>query len=199
MPDFGPFQTYSDALLAACPKILSLPHAVASRPSDPNFELRWSLSKEYCAWIYYTPDGLYEMSMLTTRPFQDDPRRKRCDLPSLVQDSRYSDDSLGYVFVVHNHPVGNELSHDDIRFIAGQGSIHGFMVKTHEREVPLGIVAFFARTDMGKAICAGFFIYMPVTGEISKWTADEHGNWKKEPYGKVTWKNASDFDVERPP
>jgi hypothetical protein len=199
MPDFGPFQTYSDALLAACPKIISLPHAVASRPSDPNFELRWKLSKEYCAWIYYTPDGLYEMSMLTTRPFQDDPRRRQCNLPSFIRDSRYSDDSLGYVFVVHNHPVGNEPSSDDIRFIVGQGLLHGFVVKTHEREIPLGIVAFFARTDTDTATCAGFFLYMPVTGEVLKWTADEHGEWTKKQYGKVTWKNASDFDVERLP
>ena len=52
MPGFGPFPTYSDAVLAACPLILSLPNAVTVQPSNPNFKLYWKLSTEYCAWIY---------------------------------------------------------------------------------------------------------------------------------------------------
>jgi hypothetical protein len=28
---------------------------------------------------------------------------------------------------------------------------------------------------------------------------NEHGAWKETQYGKVTWKNASDFEVERLP
>ena len=31
MPGFGPFDSYSDALIAACPRILSKPHATAGR------------------------------------------------------------------------------------------------------------------------------------------------------------------------
>ncbi|HYO57887.1 hypothetical protein [Archangium sp.] len=55
MPGFGSFDTYSDALLAACPLILNQPNAVAGKPSDPNFRLYWPKSREYCAWIYRTP------------------------------------------------------------------------------------------------------------------------------------------------
>jgi hypothetical protein len=56
MPGVGPFNKFSDALMAACPVILSKPHATSGRPTDENFKLRWTLSQEYCAWIYYTPD-----------------------------------------------------------------------------------------------------------------------------------------------
>ncbi|HEX8434417.1 MAG TPA: hypothetical protein VF697_04925, partial [Archangium sp.] len=84
-----------------------MPNAVITpRPGNPNFELYWNHSKEYCAWIYYTPDHTYEMSMLTTSFAQDDPRKRKCRLPPNVHDPRYSDESIGHVFVVHNHPVG---------------------------------------------------------------------------------------------
>jgi hypothetical protein len=95
MPDFGPFQKYSDALLAACPYILSLPNAVTPQPHTPNFKLYWGLSQEYCAWIYHTPDGKYEMSMLATPTVQNDSRRRSCYLPPQVRDSRYPEESLG--------------------------------------------------------------------------------------------------------
>lgn len=73
MPGFGPFSNFSDALLAACPLILGKPHAMAGRPTDENFRLRWKLSQEYCAWLYYTPDDKYEMSMLVAETMQPDP------------------------------------------------------------------------------------------------------------------------------
>lgn len=196
MPDFGPFKTYSDALLAACPLLLSLPNAVTESPNNPNFKLHWNLSTEYCAWIYHTPEGQYEMSMVATSMSQMDTRLRTCDLPTSVRDSRYPEESLDYVFVVHNHPVGNPLSRRDIRFIAMQGSIHGFSFKAGEREVPLVMVAFFSHGDSGHPSCDGFFQYIPATGELLKWMHESQGGWTQEKYGSVTWTDPDNFDIE---
>ncbi|MGZ3458045.1 MAG: hypothetical protein ACXU86_06010 [Archangium sp.] len=196
MPGFGPFQTYSDALLAACPLILSLPNAVTVRPSNPNFKLYWELSTEYCAWIYYTPDKQYEMSMVATNTSQGDAKMRTCDIPSHIRDSRYSDGSLGYVFVIHNHPVGNELSRRDIRFVFNQGVLHGFSFEAGEREIPIGIIAFFSKGGPGNASCDGFFQYTPLTGELLRWTVDGTSGLKKEQYGVVRWKDAENFEIE---
>jgi hypothetical protein len=62
MPAFGPFDTASDALISACSLMLKQPHATAGRSSNMNFRLRWELSQEYCAWIYYTPEDRFELS-----------------------------------------------------------------------------------------------------------------------------------------
>ncbi|WNG52489.1 JAB domain-containing protein [Archangium minus] len=140
MPDFGPFQTYSDALLSACSRLLSLPNAVTVSPNNPNFKLYW-------------------------------------------------------VFVVHNHPVGDALSRRDIRFIVEQGQIHGFSVKTREREIPIGIVAFFSEGGVGHASCDGFFQYVPLTGELLKWTV-EAKEWRREQYGTVRWLDSENFEIE---
>ncbi len=40
-------------------------------------------------------------------------------------------ESLGYVFVLHNHPYENILSDFDIRFIVSMAAEHGVVVKTH--------------------------------------------------------------------
>jgi hypothetical protein len=198
MPGFGSFQNHSDALLAACPYILSMPNAVTPRPNNPNFKLYWDLSQEYCAWIYHTPDGGYEMSMLATITIQDDPRRRSCYLPPYVRDSRYPDESLGYVFVVHNHPVGQELSRYDIQFIVDQAVIHGLTTKVGDRELPISIVAFFSNSFGGRKIhCDGFYQYIPATGELLKWTVDAHGVWDKEQYGSVTWTGPEKFEIRR--
>jgi hypothetical protein len=197
MTDVGSFLTYSDALLAACPLLLNMPNAVANRPGTPNFQLHWELSQEYCAWIYYTPDETYELSMLMTSRVQDDPRRRRCDLPSYVRDPRYSDEQIGYLFVVHNHPTRNELSRDDIRFIVDQGRIHGFTVQAKDHEIPIGIVAFFSNSPVGEsATCDGFFVYVPLTGEIQRWATDEKGAWKKEVIRSVKWLNSTEFEIQ---
>ncbi|HEX8441647.1 MAG TPA: hypothetical protein VF697_41575, partial [Archangium sp.] len=90
--------------------------------------------------------------------------------------------------------VGNELSRDDIQFIVGMGSIHGFTVKTREREVPLGIVAFYSETR--PVSCNGFFLHMPATGELLKWTVNPKGEWKSRLYGMVKWINSSEFEIE---
>jgi hypothetical protein len=67
------FDSYNEALFATCQRILEKPNASAGR-QPPNtalreeqdgFNLRWRISTEYCAWMYYTPDGKYVVSKLT--------------------------------------------------------------------------------------------------------------------------------------
>src|SRR5687768_14601584 len=53
MTDFGPFNTYADALTAACPLILSKPNATVGYLQDVNPELARRTATEYCAWLYY--------------------------------------------------------------------------------------------------------------------------------------------------
>jgi hypothetical protein len=136
MPGFGPFDKFSDALIAACPVILSKPRAAAGRPTDENFRLRWMISQEYCAWLYYTPDHKYEMSLLVAGMIQDDPRKRTCRLPSVVIDDRYPPESLGYVFVLHNHPYENILSDFDIHFIVEMATEHGAIIEKPHRPRP---------------------------------------------------------------
>jgi hypothetical protein len=184
MPDFGPFATYSDALLAACPKILSYDNAVVTRPVSPRLRFARSIPKEYCAWIYFTPEGLYEMSLVAMNPNQ---KQIRCKLPDHVLDPRYTSESLGYVFAVHNHPLGSELSLDDIGFIVEEARIHGLTVRAHGKEVDLGIAAFFSQSHTGEAPdCDGFYLYFPRTGELLKWTRNSQQGWVKKQYGRVT-------------
>ncbi|MBN1207763.1 MAG: hypothetical protein JXB05_23060 [Myxococcaceae bacterium] len=116
MPGFGPFDSYSDALLAACPVILSKPNATAGRPGGQDFQLRWRISSEYCAWLYYTPDHKYEMSMLTDQARPNLGDRKTCNLPPFVDDPRYPPASLKYIFALHNHPFEDRLSDYDNGF-----------------------------------------------------------------------------------
>ena len=180
--------------MAACPLVLGLPNAVAGRPDAQNFELYWRTSKEYCAWIYYTPDGMYEMSMLAVSAVQDDARMRQCRLPSVVSDSRYRADEIQYLFVVHNHPYEGEISRNDIRFIVEQGAVHGFSVKTKDRDVPISIIAFYSRSERGNPACDGFFQYIPLTRELMKWSMGDEGKWKDEVYGRVEWRG-DDFDI----
>ncbi len=196
MPGFGPFSNFSDALLAACPLILGKPHALAGRPTDENFGLRWKLSQEYCAWLYYTPDDKYEMSMLVAATMQPDPTLRTCDLPSVVDDRRYAPKKLGYVFVLHNHPYGNTLSKLDIRFIVSMAAEHDLTVKTRSGVVPISIIAFYSNSDDPEhPTCDGFFQYVPGTGELMKWTPAQ-GHWTPEQIGTVTWTGPGIFHVD---
>lgn len=194
MPGIGPFDTYSDALLAACPLILKQPNAVAGRPSDPNFKLHWQNAQEYCAWIYRTPDGKYELSMLAVNYTQDNLLLRQCRLPADIQDSRYPAEQLGYVFAVHNHPYPDELSDGDIRFIVEQGLKHGFYFEADGRKIPIGTVAFFSNSL--DATCDGFYEYIPATTELLKWAPDSSGQWHSDPMGEVIWNNGN-YDIKR--
>lgn len=197
MPSFGPFDSYSDALQAACPLILGKPNATAGKPSGENFQLRWRLSREYCAWLYYTPDRKYEMSMLAAGAVHDDPQKRTCGLPATVDDSRYAPESLGYVFVLHNHPYDNVLSDRDIRFIVAMAVEHGVTVKTHAGEVPLSVVAFFSLSDsLERPPCDGFFQYIPATGELLRWLRSDSG-WGRQVIGRVEWLDSTRYRIVR--
>jgi hypothetical protein len=194
MPGFGPFDSYSDALMAACPLILSKPNATAGRWGSQDLSLRWRVSQEYCAWLYYTPDHKYEMSMLTDQSESDPLNRwKSCKLPPLVHDPRYPPSSLKYIFALHNHPFEDSLSKKDISFIVSMGGLHGFTVEAKNKTVQLAVIAFFSRSDdLGAPTCDGFFEYIPATGEVTKWTPAS-GKWDWERMGSVEWLNETDY------
>jgi hypothetical protein len=202
MPGFGSFDSYSDALLAACPHILSKPNATAGRVQDQDFRLRWRISREYCAWLYYTPEHKYEMSMLTDQSRSDDlDKKKSCVLPPLVDDQRYPRGSLKYVFALHNHPYEAELSKYDIEDIVRKGELHGFAfeainAKNKKEQVQLAVIAFFSNSsDLKNPTCDGFFQYIPLAGQLRKWTRLQD-TWLCQQTGTVRWLNADDFRVD---
>jgi len=124
MKDFGPFDAYADALKAACPLILSKPNATVGYLQDLNPELAQRVATEYCAWLYYTPEHKYEMSMLAnlSRPDDSVTHKKSCILPTFVSDPRYERGELKHIFALHNHPFGSDLSPLDLHFIEEQAS-----------------------------------------------------------------------------
>ena len=103
MPDFGTYTSVSDALLAACPVIIRQPHAVIPVPRNhQDFSVYWRTASEYCAWLYSIDGAQVEMSLLTTSPLQDDPTRRRCDLPAQVIDRRQPEAAVAYPVMLHN-------------------------------------------------------------------------------------------------
>lgn len=196
MPNFGPFKTAADAVFAACPLILSKPHAVAGRKSDPNFDTYFRLSTEYCSLLYYTPDKNFEMSMLATKYAQVDPRSRECPYLSDVDDPRYSSDSLAYVYLLHGHTYENELSNKDIRAIVALGRKHGFVTKVQDKEVRLGVIAFFSNGSYDNPTCDGFFEYIPATEKMSRWTV-KNGQWTPDHYADVVWTSPFDYTIKR--
>jgi len=156
------------------------------------------LSEEYCAWLYYTPDHKYEMSMLAAGAVQDDPGKRVCDLPPIVNDDRYPPTSLGYVFVLHNHPYENVLTDFDIRFIVDMATLHGIAIKTQTGAVPISIVAFYSNSDaLDNPTCDGFFQYIPGTGELVKWV-NSRGTWKGEITGRIVWTDTTTYRIDKP-
>jgi hypothetical protein len=192
----GPFDSYSDALLAACRKILTKPYASAGRQDHQEASTFWRVSSEYCAWVYYTPDDAYMVSKLTDQSWVDPLHRsKNCLLPSHVEDARYPPGSIQYIYALHNHPYGGALSRSDIRFIVGEGTVHGFEARTKEGVVRLSIIAFFSYGATAPA-CDGFHQYVPVTGQLMMWT-QEQGRWRCEQTGHVVWNDdGTDFYVK---
>ncbi|HSP80918.1 MAG TPA: hypothetical protein VLQ93_20490, partial [Myxococcaceae bacterium] len=68
LKNFGPFESFSDALKATCPLILSKPNATVGHLQERDPKLALRVATEYCAWLYYTPEHKYELSMLTDVP-----------------------------------------------------------------------------------------------------------------------------------
>lgn len=192
MPGFGPYADYSDALSAACTVFLSKPHASVVDIADP--ELARRVSTEYCAWLYYTPEDNYQMSLMTDQAHPDDLQRKRrtCRLPTFVDDSRFGSWNLKYVFALHNHPFGGPLSLPDMRQIIALAREHDWVVETKRGRVPLAIVAFFAKSGSVQGTCGGFYQYTPETRELYRFVQTQQG-WRREDMGKVTWLDKNTF------
>jgi hypothetical protein len=188
MPDFGPFPSVSDAILAACPVIVRQPHAMIPVPSThQDFSLYWRTASEYCAWLYSVDGAHVEMSLLTTSPVQDDPSRRRCDLPSHVADRRHSNAAVAYLVMLHNHPGGGSISLPDLQAIAGMARIHGPTTRFQGQQVSISVAAFFGRKREGQPECAGFYHYAPArSDEIIRYTIDE-GRLGRKVVARVTW------------
>lgn len=193
---FGPFDSFSDALIAACQLILSKPHATVTHIQDRDMALR--VSSEYCAWAYYTPDDKYELSKLTD---QSDPGdivtgRRSCRLPDSVSDPRYPPGSLKYIFALHNHPFGSPLSLQDMRLIIALANAHEWVVTTREGRIPIAIIAFYSQsTDPSHPTCDGFYQYTPETRALTQWLQTE-GVWRPRKMGTVIWLDETHYRLD---
>jgi hypothetical protein len=196
MAGFGPYDSFSDALIAACPLILSKPNATVGHIKDPELALR--VSSEYCAWMYYTPNDKYELSMLTD---QSDPgdvlsRKKSCRLPDFVDDQRYPPGSIKYIFALHNHPFGGPLTRQDMRKIVSLANTHEWLVDTKEGKIPLALIAFFSRSaDASSPTCDGFYQYTPETRSLDQWAPTQRG-WARKKLGTVTWLDETNYRID---
>jgi hypothetical protein len=192
----GPFDSYQDALIAACNKIVRKPHATAGRKDHPQFQVRWRVSSEYCAWLYYTPDDKYSVSKLTDQTLEDPAlRSKQCFLPSIVDDQRYPAGSIKYVYALHNHLYDDRISERDIKFIVGEAGEHAVEVKTKNGALQISMVAFLAN-DFENPTCDGFYQYIVATSQILKWS-NTQGRWDCRQTHLVVWsKDYSSFSVE---
>lgn len=193
MLDFGSFDSYMDALSEACSLIMSKPNASVGHIKDPELALR--VSTEYCAWLYYMPDGKYRMSMLTDQSEADDIQRRRrtCKLPRFVDDQRYSPWDIKYVFALHNHPFGGPLSQGDMHEIISWAKFHEWVVETKDGKIPIAIVAFFS--DQERPGCDGFYQYTPETRDMRRFIR-MGGGWSWTQIGKVTWINSTTFRLD---
>ena len=199
MKGFGPFDSFADALKAACPLILAKPNATVGHLKDADRRLAFRVSTEYCAWLYYTPDDRYEMSMLTDQSAPDDllTGRRSCILPAFVDDSRYAPSELKYIFALHNHPFGGLPSPSDLRFTDEMAQLHAWAIETKNSKVLLSIIAFFSNsTDPERPTCDGFYQYVPATRDMLKWTHTQ-GVWEREELGLVTWLDGKNYRLDK--
>lgn len=199
--NFGPYNDFSDALKAACPLILSKPNATVAHLQERDLALAKRLSKEYCAWLYFTPARKYELSMLTDAAapggtLQD---QTTCNLPPRVDDPRYPPESIRHIFILHNHPFAGELSQPDIRFAMDMARMHALVAETGDKKVPLSIIAFFSNSKDGQTpSCDGFYQYVPATRELLQWD-NPSGGWRKKSIGVVNWALDGTFSIVRTP
>lgn len=197
MTDFGPFDDYADALSEACSLILSKPNASVTHIKDRELALR--VSSEYCAWMYYTPDGKYRMSMLTDQSEADDLQRRRrtCKLPPFVDDPRFSPWDIKYVFALHNHPFGSPISRADMQEIINLAKVHEWVVETKDGRIPIAIVAFFSdsSSSQGAPACDGFYQYVPETRALLRFSR-VNGEWLRKKLGKVTWLSSTTYRLD---
>jgi hypothetical protein len=195
MKNLGPFVSFSDALKATCPLILSKPNATVVHLQDKDPELALRVSTEYCAWLYYTPAHKYELSMLSDQKEPGDALQgtTSCLIPPDVDDPRYPPDSIQYIFLLHNHPFASELSERDVYLAAAMSHAHSLVVEAGDRKIPFAVIAFFTHSkDAQNPTCDGFYQYIPATSEMLKWlkTGD---SWQRGRAGRVQWISPTKF------
>lgn len=188
MPNFGPFESVGDAILAACPVLMRQPHALIPVPkTDQNFSVYWRTASEYCAWLYSVDGEHVDISLMAANPVQGDPSKRRCDLPARVADSRHPDATIAYLVMLHNHASGEILSPLDLNAIAEMASIHGATTQFRGQQISISIVAYFGQERDGKPECAGFYHYVPArSDEIMRYTVD-NGRLTKKIVARVAW------------
>jgi hypothetical protein len=191
-PPLGSFNSFEDALLAACTKIITKPNTVTPPREHQHFDTYWRVASEYCAWIYYTPDTQYVLSRLTDQSRIDPSnKRKTCVLPSTVEDQRYPPDAITYLCALHNHTYDSILSIDDMDFIVNEGMkrgeapYYGFFPNTQDGHRFLSIVAFFSN-HLESPTGDGFYQYTPLNGHLLKHTRLGE-QWECEQIGHVRW------------
>jgi hypothetical protein len=195
--DFGPFKSFPDALDASCSLILSKPNAALSHIKDTDVALR--RATEYCAWLYYTPEQRYELSMLTDLQAPGDHLHGNasCLLPWRVDDPRYAPENIKYLFYIHNHALAGELSDRDIRLAVEMANIHGWVAETGNGRVPVAVIAFISDSGDGESpACDGAYQYIPATRELLKWTKTA-GAWHRTKIGTVIWHSSEHFSIQR--
>jgi hypothetical protein len=199
LKNFGSFDTFSGALKAACPLVLSKPNATVVHFQERNPKLAQRVATEYCAWLYYTPEHKYELSMLTDVPAPGSALsgEATCLLPPNVDDPRYSPSSIKYIFLIHNHPFSGEISKPDVYFAIAMANAHTLLVEVGDRTIPLSVIAFFSNSkDSQNPTCDGFYQYIPATSELKKWT-NVGGRWTDKRIGTVNWINDTEVNITR--
>ncbi|HYH95181.1 hypothetical protein [Hyalangium sp.] len=194
---FGPFESFPKALDATCSLVLSKPNAAVGHIKDVDVALR--RATEYCAWLYYTPEQRYELSMLTDLEAPGDQLHGKasCLLPWRVDDPRYAPENIKYLFYVHNHALVGELSDRDIRLAVEMANIHGWVVETGGGRVPVAVIAFISTSGEGeRPTCDGAYQYIPATSELLKWTKTGEA-WHREKTGTVVWHSSASFSIQR--
>jgi hypothetical protein len=195
----GSFPTYFEALVHACPRLMSLPGASKrkvdlKRLGDVYVQYSQDESTEYCAWIYYTPAGLYETSLIATPEAQNSSSGNRfCTLPRRVIDARYVDDPrypdkhIKYVFAIHSHPSPRIFTKEDIIYLV---ETERYIQETlHDNgEIRLGMAAFFSRGERDEPACDGFFQFSTTSRKVQMWTIDEEGKWQSHDVATVDYK-----------
>jgi hypothetical protein len=198
MPNFGPFATVDEGLLAACPLVLSQPHAVIPvRPDDQNFKLYWRIAREYCAW-FYAPEGQgIVMSLLAVNAVDDDPKKRQCLPPSYVVDSRYPASRIAYLVIVHSHAFDETLNKFDLGLLVEMAQLHGFTSSVQGKETPISIVAFIGEEHDDKVTCTGFYQYTPhPSSELVSVTIDKKtGALTRTVLNHVKWKADMTYEL----
>ncbi|WP_224362042.1 hypothetical protein [Hyalangium versicolor] len=154
-------------------------------------------STEYCAWIYFTPKGKYEISFIATPEAQNTKGPRFCSLPQFVIDPRYVDDevepdkNIKYAIAIHTHPSPTVFTQEDIRYIVE--TEHRFQRIRHDNgRFRLGVVAFFSREERDTPACDGFFEYSTAGDTIQIVTRSENGEWQNRDYAKVGLKRVKE-------